>query len=39
MPKQEAKLKQLFNYQRIVKNKSLKQIIKATEARYCIGTK
>jgi len=37
MPKAETKLKQLFDFQRIAKNKSLENIIKATEARYRIG--
>jgi hypothetical protein len=39
MPKTEAKLKQLFDFQHIARNKSLERIIKATEARYDIGTK
>jgi hypothetical protein len=39
MPKIEAKLKQLFDFQHIASNKSLEQIIKTTEARYDIGTK
>lgn len=38
MQKTELKLKQLFDFQRIAKSKSLEQIIKATEARYSIGT-
>lgn len=37
MPKTEAKLKQLFDFQHIARNKSLERIIKATEARYDIG--
>jgi hypothetical protein len=37
MSKTEVKLKQLFDFQRIAKNRSLEQIIKATEARYGIG--
>lgn len=38
MTKPEVKLKQLFDFQRIARSKSLEQIIKATEARYDIGT-
>lgn len=35
----ELKLEKLFDFQHITRNKSLEQIIKATEARYGIGTK
>jgi hypothetical protein len=38
MPKMEVKLKKLFDFQRIARSKNLEQIIKATEARYGIGT-
>lgn len=39
MPKMEARLERLFDFQYISRNKNLEQIIKATEARYAIGTK
>ena len=35
----KVKLEKLFDFQHIARNKSLEQIIKATEARYGIGTK
>ena len=35
----EVKLVKLFDCQHIASNKSLEQLIKATEARYGIGTK
>ena len=37
MPEAETKVKHLFDFQRIAKNKSLENIIKDTEARYRIG--
>ena len=39
MPKMEAKLEKLFDFQHFTGNKSLEQIIKATEARYVLGAK
>lgn len=39
MPKIEEILEKLFDFQHIATDKSLEKIIKATEARYDIGTK